>query len=74
MAFIEDWPRLSRSGVYSPNLQYSHSCSCITQAYTRHEEDAREQTSRQLWPVWETARNAAEAWAHQYIHARFRPA
>lgn len=71
MAFIDVLYRLTLSGVNFPNLQDPQICSCIAQACTRHEEDAREQKSKQLWPVWETARHAAEAWAHQYIHARF---
>ncbi|CAL5221155.1 g3294 [Coccomyxa viridis] len=40
-------------------------------------EDQRENVAARmggLKPLWEAAQPAAEAWAQQYIHARFRPA
>ena len=38
------------------------------------EQEAHRERLQHLQPLWEAASHAAEAWAHLYIQARFRPA
>ena len=44
------------------------------QERSREDQEAHRQKLQQLKPLWEVACHAAEAWAHLYIQARFRPA
>jgi len=58
--------------AYCDNIMLT--CSFIVQGRGSDEEAVRKQRTQSLQPLWEAARHAAEAWAHQYINARFRPA
>ncbi len=44
------------------------------QERSREDQEGHRQRLQHLQPLWEAASHAAEAWAHLYIQARFRPA
>ncbi|CAK0782015.1 hypothetical protein CVIRNUC_005529 [Coccomyxa viridis] len=64
------------AALKSAMWHFSGSCNhrSLLQERSREDQEGHRQRLQHLQPLWEAAGHAAEAWAHLYIQARFRPA